>query len=339
MSCTAPCPGLEILDQRAFIDHPDKWDDLLLRSYDNRFFLTSIWQRAWWDHFGNGDSRVIASSDDAGVFQALVPLQVTENAGQQVLSLIGDPNVTDYMDALAERRQALALLTDIWGCALEDIVWDRVELRHVPSGSPLLPALRTAAERRSLAVSIEDDEVCPVAILCSSWEGYLQMLSKKQRHEIRRKLRRAQEGVEWEWRTVKTQEELDRDLPIFFRLHEASAREKARFMTHEMRRYFAAMASTMLAAGFLRLSVFNRDGLDIAATMSFLYRDRYLLYNSGYDPEYAAYSPGIAAVAHAMQDAIEEKAIAFDFLSGDESYKYQLGAGNTHTARATVTRY
>ncbi len=72
--------------------------------------------------------------------------------------------------------------------------------------------------------------------------------------------------------------------------------------------------------------------------MGFVYRDRYHLYNSGYDPEYAGYSPGIAAAVHAMQDAIEEKAIAFDFLSGDEPYKYQLGASNTYTCKVSVVR-
>jgi CelD/BcsL family acetyltransferase involved in cellulose biosynthesis len=164
------------------------------------------------------------------------------------------------------------------------------------------------------------------------------MLTKKQRHEIRRKLRRAQEGVAWEWRTARSEEDLERDMPVFFHLHELSAREKARFMTEDMRTFFKAMTRHFLREGQVRLSVFNREGVDIAATLSFLYRDRFLLYNSGYDPAHAAHSPGIAAVSHAMQDAIAEKAVAFDFLSGDEPYKYQFGATNTHTCKVLVTK-
>jgi CelD/BcsL family acetyltransferase involved in cellulose biosynthesis len=164
------------------------------------------------------------------------------------------------------------------------------------------------------------------------------MLSKKQRHEIRRKLRRALDGVEWEWRTVNTVNELERDLPIFFQLHEASAREKARFMTEDIRAFFGAMAETFLQRGWLRLSVLTRDGHDVAANMSFLYRSRLLLYNSGYDPAASAYSPGIAAVALTMQDAIAERAVAFDFLSGNESYKYKFGASNTYTCQVEVRR-
>jgi CelD/BcsL family acetyltransferase involved in cellulose biosynthesis len=109
-------------------------------------------------------------------------------------------------------------------------------------------------------------------------------------------------------------------------------------MTPGMRQFFAALALTLGEEDILRLSVLRRDGVDIATTMSFFYRDRYLLYNSGYDPSYAAYSPGIAAVALTMQDAIREGAVAFDFLSGDEPYKYQFGASNTYTCRVEAQK-
>jgi CelD/BcsL family acetyltransferase involved in cellulose biosynthesis len=164
------------------------------------------------------------------------------------------------------------------------------------------------------------------------------MLSKKQRHEIRRKLRRAQEDVEWHWRTSQTPEDLNRDIEVFFQLHEASAHDKAEFMTDQMQAFFRSIARVLLAEGLLRLSVFHRDGLDVATNLSFSYRGRYLLYNSGYEPEQREHSPGITAVALSMQDAIAEKAVAFDFLSGDEPYKYQLGASNSYTARATAIK-
>jgi CelD/BcsL family acetyltransferase involved in cellulose biosynthesis len=105
-----------------------------------------------------------------------------------------------------------------------------------------------------------------------------------------------------------------------------------------MRSFFRDLAHELLGCGYLRLSVFSRDRVDLAATFGILHRERYLLYNSGYDPAQAAHSPGIAAAAHAMMDAIAEKAVAFDFLSGDEPYKYQFGASNTHTCRVSVRK-
>jgi CelD/BcsL family acetyltransferase involved in cellulose biosynthesis len=336
MTCAADAP-VQVLADSEFERLAPEWDELLSQSYDNRLFYTSLWHRVWREHFGREEAYLVTSRDADGTLVGLLPLQISVHEGTRVLSLTGDHNVMDYMDALALKSAARQILSGLWEQALRDLDWDELALHHVPSGSPLLDALEDATPGMDFAAGQE--EVCPVALLCSSWDGYLQMLSKKQRHEIRRKLRRAQEGAEWEWRHAGTLEDLDRDLPIFFRLHEASAREKQRFMTERMRAFFHSLAAAMLREGYLRLGIFRRDGEDIAATLSFLYRERFQLYNSGYEPSQAAHSPGIAAVALSMQDAIEEKASAFDFLSGDEPYKYQFGATNTVTCQATVRRH
>jgi CelD/BcsL family acetyltransferase involved in cellulose biosynthesis len=335
MTCAADAP-VQILPDSEFDRLAPEWDQLLSGSYDNRLFLTSIWHRIWRKHSASDEAYLVTARDENGTLTGLVPLQIEQHDGKRILTLTGDWNVMDYMDGLALKGEAREILRTVWEQALGELQWDELSLRHVPSGSPLLDALEDIAGSDRLLAG--QDEVCPVALLCGSWDGYLDMLSKKQRHEIRRKMRRAQDGVEWRWRQVETLDDLDRDLPVFFRLHEASAREKQRFMTERMRAYFRSLAETMLEAGYLRLNVFSREGEDIASTLSFLYRDRYLLYNSGYDPSQSAHSPGIAAVALSMQDAIKEKAGAFDFLSGDEPYKYQFGATNTFTCKASVTR-
>jgi CelD/BcsL family acetyltransferase involved in cellulose biosynthesis len=338
MSCCAPCTNVRIVDETAIAGLEPEWDSLLLRSFDNRIFLTPLWFRLWTDYFGPGETKILESRSEIGELQAILPLQLIHGDHGTSLTFLGDYNVADYMDGAAEKRCADELLGELWDSAWETLSWDHLELRHVPSTSPTISAIERVAEHHGFHVTIQPDEVCPVALLCSSWDAYLQMLSKKQRHEIRRKLRRAQEEVEWEWRTARSQDDLDRDLEVYFVLHELSVHDKVRFMTSDMRAFFRGLARELLRLGYLRLSIFRRDGVDSAATMSFLHRDRWLLYNSGYDPAQATQSPGIAAVAHAMMDAIEERAVAFDFLSGRELYKYQFGASDTHTRRVSLTR-
>ncbi len=338
MGCTMAPHTVAALDVSVFHREATDWQELLERSYDNRIFLSPVWQRVWWEHFGSGSLSILTLRDATGALTGLLPLIVQEGDGVSTLTLLGDQHVADYMDGLAVKSDAPSILAELWRGAFDRLIWDRLELRHVPSASPLVPALQTVAKERGLALRVEPDEVCPVALLCNTWDGYLQMLNKKQRHEIRRKLRRSQESAEWSWRTVETASDLEHDLPVFFRLHEASAGDKARFMTPAMQSFFRSIAAVLLDAGILRLSTFSREGVDIASTMSFFHRDRYLLYNSGYDPAYAVVNPGIAAVAMAMQDAIAERAVAFDFLSGDDPYKYQFGASNTHTCRMHLSR-
>jgi len=337
MSATAIDLSVEILDGAACVGLRDQWETLLQRSYDTRIFLTPTWFQIWLKHFTETTPYVVVGRDPGGELAAILPLQVLQHDGRRVLSGLGDHNVSDYMDGIADKVEAENSLTELLRAALPFITFDALELRHVPSGSPLISAIRTVGADLGLAIQVEDDEICPVAILCNTWNGYLQMLSKKQRHEIRRKMRRTFEGAAWSWRTSETRSDVERDLEPFFRLHTLSGGEKSRFMTDRMHDYFHDLALAMHERNVLRLSVLQREGHDIAALMGFSFRGRYMLYNSSYDAGHAMYSPGISAVSLMMQDAIREGAIAFDFLSGNEPYKYQFGASDTRTSRVFTT--
>ena len=48
------------------------------------------------------------------------------------------------------------------------------------------------------------------------------------------------------------------------------------------------------------------------------------LYNSGFHPDHAALSPGVVLLAHLVRDAIARGRRRFDFLRGEERYKYEF---------------
>jgi CelD/BcsL family acetyltransferase involved in cellulose biosynthesis len=43
-------------------------------------------------------------------------------------------------------------------------------------------------------------------------------------------------------------------------------------------------------------------------------------------------------MAHLIRQAIEDKRSVFDFLRGDEPYKYALGGTDTHVHRLNIAR-
>jgi CelD/BcsL family acetyltransferase involved in cellulose biosynthesis len=64
-----------------------------------------------------------------------------------------------------------------------------------------------------------------------------------------------------------------------------------------------------------------------------------MVYNSGLDPAAYRLSPGIILMAHLIRHAIErQEHEIFDFLRGDEPYKYSLGGTDTHIYRLSVKR-
>jgi CelD/BcsL family acetyltransferase involved in cellulose biosynthesis len=93
----------------------------------------------------------------------------------------------------------------------------------------------------------------------------------------------------------------------------------------------------MLEAGLLRLNVLRLDGRAVAVYYGFTHRERAYYYLGGFDPEFSALSPGTLAVAYAIEQALAEGVKTFDFLRGDERYKYLWGAEDTFTYRRTLS--
>jgi CelD/BcsL family acetyltransferase involved in cellulose biosynthesis len=141
-----------------------------------------------------------------------------------------------------------------------------------------------------------------------------------------------------QWRTVREPEDLTPTLDAFIELHRRSSAAKAGFMTEAMAAYFRDLAALTLGQGTLRMGVLWAGTTPMAGAMGFAHGDRFYLYNSGYDPAFAAHSVGIAAVGLLVRQAAEEGLAVFDFLQGNESYKYMLGARDASVVRAVATR-
>jgi CelD/BcsL family acetyltransferase involved in cellulose biosynthesis len=59
-------------------------------------------------------------------------------------------------------------------------------------------------------------------------------------------------------------------------------------------------------------------------------------WNAGGELAARALSPGILLFAHGLQMAISERKQTFDFLRGNESYKYEVGATDVDVLMITV---
>jgi CelD/BcsL family acetyltransferase involved in cellulose biosynthesis len=77
--------------------------------------------------------------------------------------------------------------------------------------------------------------------------------------------------------------------------------------------------------GALRLWFLDSDAGPLASFITLEWDDRVGLYNSGFDPARAALAPGLVLLAHVVQDAIARTKGRFDFLRGEERYKYEFG--------------
>lgn len=180
------------------------------------------------------------------------------------------------------------------------------------------------------AVSLEMD-------LPSTWKEYLELLDSKQRHEIRRKLRRLSETGKVDYHFVDDPSAVPDLINTFFKMFAESRQDKAAFLTARMEQFFRSLVETMARAGLLRLGVLQVDARIMAMIMCFDYQDCLYLYNSGFDREYDFLSVGLLSKVLAIKDSIQRGRKKFDFLKGAEPYKYQLGGKEVPLYRCRIS--
>jgi CelD/BcsL family acetyltransferase involved in cellulose biosynthesis len=297
-------------------------------------FDTPVWHRTWWSHFGDGRRPLYVAVREDGALAGVLPLMQDGDT----LAVAGDPAICDYTDVPVTATDPAALLPGVLD-ALEPLPWRTLHLWGLPEESPTLAATCAWAEARGHAVEVDFEAVCPRVPLAGDWDAYLASLSKKDRHELKRKMRRFQEaGTDVGVRVLSTPEEVDAVLPTFFDLHRVSRHDKAQFMTPQMEAFFRDMAVGLAREGLVHLYLVEVDARPAAALIAFRSGDELLLYNSGYDPAFAHASVGIVSKALALQSAIADGLRTFDFLRGAEPYKYDLGATDRIVRQVWVRR-
>lgn len=318
-----------------------EWDDLLQRSVNAPFFMRYIYQRTWWQYLGNGDLLLIATRTDEGRLVGLAPLYGGINgAGQRQLSFVGCVDVSDYLDLLVDRDYVEPVYGSLLDCLSDpEIGWDKLYLCSLPHNSMTHTRLAEAVRARGWQAEVCQQDVCPVITLPGDWETYLAGIDKKQRHEIRRKIRKIETEADTRWYTVDSTEGLAEAVDDFIELHQKSTRDKEGFWNESLVQFFKALAVELAQLGWLKLYFIEVNGVKAAAMLGFDYNNEFLLYNSGFDPEqFAQLSPGNVLTAYTIQDAIRLGRSRYDFLRGDEVYKFRFGAVAEPVYDLVITR-
>ena len=311
----------------------DEWDNLAQRGMTDTPFQTLAYQKAWWTHLhpANGRLHTITVRNEQKELLAIACLYNLDGA----LYFNGCVEETDYLDLIASADHAEAAWQAILDCLCSPNfpAWHSIDLCNVPETSPTRTILPQEAQRRGFLFKEQVNEVCPIIPLADTFEGYLDGIDSKQRREINRKLRRAT-GADAELVVVGPEDDIDTAVTDFLDLLQKSTFEKRDWLTDGRRAVFYDAARAAQKAGTLQLLFIEVRGKKAAGLFNFDYNDRIWVYNSGLDPElFGALSLGVVITAKAIEYAIENGRATFDFLRGNETYKYRFGAQDTSIYR------
>ncbi len=295
-------------------------------------FVLPAWLNVWWQNFGTGSELSLTAVRKGEQVIGIAPLQLKGDTA----SLVGGENVCDYLDfVVVPTKEA-----EFFNTLLDDLKSKRIrqlDLGLLRPDSSVITILTDIARNRGMAVKIQQIDVSYEMDLPSTWEGYLELLNTKQRHEVRRKLRRLSEAGDIRYRLLKDKTELGSSFQTFMQLFSLSREDKASFMTPEMESFFHSLADVTTDIGIFRIGMLEFKDQPVAMVMCFDYNNRIYLYNSGYNPEYDSLSVGLLSKVLCIRESIEERKGGFEFLKGNEVYKQRLGGKEIPLYRCEIT--
>ncbi len=294
-------------------------------------FVLPGWLGAWWQVFGAGFEPLILVAREDDEVIGVAPLKFNDG----VASFIGDNSGCDYLDFIVapgrEGAFSRELLEYLPGHGVGSLVLETLRPESVAGHNIVVEG-----KRRGHSVTCSQIGVSFEMELPATWEAYLGSLESKQRRGVERKMRQLDKVAEVRFRVLRDSEIGEAELEAFFQMMADSRRDKALFLTAEMRLFFEKITAAMSSYELLRMAFLEVGVARVAAILYFEYNDRIYLYNSGYMPQYAEMNVGLVSKLYCIGQAIEERKRVFDFLKGPEVYKSRLGGHEVRLSRCII---
>lgn len=306
--------------EESFVSLNSYWADFKQDLNWNTLFVLPSWSEVWWQIFGSDLQLYLRAVRQGEKIIGIAPLLVKG----EIASIIGGTDVCDYLDFIVTP----GMEDDFFNVLLNDLEQQgirQLNVKPVRPDSTVLTNLVPIARQRKYEVFCCEEGVSVELDLPATWDDYLAKLTKKQRHEVKRKLRRLWEADNVVYRCVKVNQEVGDFINTFLKLFSLSREDKANFMTAQMESFFRLLAETMAKIGLLRVGILEINKLPTAIIMGFDYNNMMYLYNSAYNPEYSYLSVGLLSKVLCIKDSIQRGTKKWDFLKGAEPYKYHIG--------------
>lgn len=293
------------------------WEKALAREKNPYPFSPMSWHAHWFSHFGANETLSLVADSAESV---ILPLAVKDG----IAHFTGGEEIADYLDAIGDDDAKLSLWQEALP-ALKEQKATSLTLRNIPEGSPTLAYFRTVP-----GADIAQEDTTPILTLPDSFEGYLAALDRKDRHELRRKMKKFEATHTDLIFSVREHDAIRIDDLVLLMKQDT---DKAIFLTPEMTEFFSGLPS--VAPDSLRQFVLMAGEKIVAVTLAFQTRDALFLYNSGFDPQYPG--AGWYIKVKTIAWAIEQKLTQYNFLQGSERYKYDLGGKDFPVYKITLS--
>jgi CelD/BcsL family acetyltransferase involved in cellulose biosynthesis len=313
------------------------WNAVYDADPDAQIFLSWSWLSGWLRQISSPWLILAARADEGGAYVAFLPLRIQVKAAEALLrnevSMAGN-FAADYTGILCAPdfdHQAIPAFARY----LKQMNWGRLNLDNMRLSEARhrlllahFPKAKFNVEEISRVGKIDgiDNSLCPFAPLPADWETYLAGLSANTRQKIRRLLKLIDASDEYRI-THATADTIDRDIETLLRFWEIKWRPRKGDTVDSLVRSNRRMLTTSFKSGLLFLPTLWQGDRPAAALATFVdpRKRAFLFYMTGRDENFEGPSPGLTLHGHSIRHAIANGFAEYDFLRGNEAYKYSFG--------------
>ena len=310
-------------------------------------FLSWEWLSTWYKWFGAGRTPFILKAKRENQLIGLLPLCFEEKKvlGMRLkrLAFIGEQTGgADYLDLISKPEDKRKVLSAIFDFLKKENSFDVICLENLASNSTTAEFSQNFSEhttKPSFRYAKQTTAICPQIDLSGGWKTVLQ--ESKRAANFKRRLKQLEKIPDFEFRTVTSLYETGAAFERFYALHEKrwSKNGGSELSGHpKLVSFQRDLIRTLAASGLLRFDELWAEGECRASVYGLDDNRTFYYYNSGYDLEWANKSVGLVLIGLSVKSAIERGNSVYDFLRGDETYKFDWANGKTELATASLSR-
>ncbi len=319
-----------------------EWREFFRRIGCQTPFLSVEWMASWWRHWG-GKNRlfIVTVRQGSGRLVAIAPFYVRRSVfgplGPRGLCFLAHKWVgSDHLNILIDPEYEQPAIQALLGfLAQRRAEWDYIELADGEEASPAFVRLCEGFQSIGMTQRVTHTETCPYTALPSSFETYLAGVGSNLRYNFRRRRRALEREGEFKFMVLRNQAELQERFGEFVRLHRLRFERQLKyssFLAPHIQDFHADALKHMAANGMARLFLLQVNGKAVGALYGFSVGKTFSFYQTGIDPAWQRLSVGLVMMGCAIEEAIRTGHERFDFLRGDEAYKFQWAQDSRRAA-------
>jgi CelD/BcsL family acetyltransferase involved in cellulose biosynthesis len=326
---------IRILSQSAEFDALySQWNELFGISRAT-VFQSHEWLRTWWTHFETPALRlniVLFLRDNTLIGIAPLFIEKHKVFGIPVvrrLQFIGR-GITDYVDLIIRPGYEDVVLAEFTGyLRSHHAEWDVFDIEDVNESSLCVKLLPDLLNTNGIRTYSYQGNVCPYVDLPATTDLLVTGMDQTTKHEFRRKLKRLQKNYKpYVLLFSRPEDDIERAIRMFALIHGGrwtGLGYPSAFDDEKHQAYHVEFSRKFARRGWLRMFFLMVDDEPVSVSYGFNYRKRIYMYqsNAHASDDVMKCSPGSIIRKIAMVGGIEEGMEIFDYLRGDEIYKYK----------------